>query len=108
MRTYCNTTTHFADSHVTFQKDKLRSILQNAVKKAGVSSSQDQVDLKKEAFEIFMMIVAWRYIQDNHKACLHGANIYYKAVKAFGASSYAKKQKSVCTHDCAKKLGHPY
>ncbi|XP_066915438.1 conodipine-P1-like isoform X3 [Clytia hemisphaerica] len=107
LRNYCNTTTQFADSHVTFQKDKLRSILQNAVKKAGLTS-QDGIDLKKEAFEIFMMVVAWRYIQDKHIACLHGANIYYKAVNAFGASSYAKRPKPICTHACAKKLGHPY
>ncbi|XP_066915437.1 conodipine-P3-like isoform X2 [Clytia hemisphaerica] len=111
LRNYCNTTTQFADNNISIEKDKLGRVLQNAVKSANEAGVANQAAFKlnTEALEIFMMVAQWHYIKHMpYKACMHGANIYYKTVRAFGEPSYDKTYELRCTLKCAKKLGNPY
>ena len=58
--------------------------------------------------QIAAEIAKWPTITQRYPHCLHGAKLYYLAVKHFGDSYYSSRSPSWCSQSCARDKGNPY
>eukprot|EP00112_Aurelia_sp_Birch-Aquarium-sp1_P025533 Seg852.16 transcript_id=Seg852.16/GoldUCD/mRNA.D3Y31 product="Conodipine-M alpha chain" protein_id=Seg852.16/GoldUCD/D3Y31 len=58
--------------------------------------------------QIAAELAKWPTITGRYPHCMHGAKLYFLAVKHFGHLFYVKRSPSWCGQRCARDKGNPY
>ena len=92
-----------AQCDVAFKRDMLN--ICNARK---TLAKRDLWGTIQKGWEVVKAMTKWVSVQDRHKHCSHGAEVYYTAVDHFGHLYYETTSPSWCReHACVRPKGNP-